>query len=100
MIFSKADIPADIDTYEKLAVWLGTLMETACGSRESVEVEGARPEKIAQCPIYVDANNQLKVTVRLCVPMDRNLYSDRTQKFWQFAQPMANTDVPASFKVA
>lgn len=100
MIFTKADIPADIDTYEKLSVWLGTLMEVSCGTREVVEVEGARPERIAQCPIYVDVNNQLRVTIRLSVPMDRNVYSDRTKKFWQFATPTVNTDVPASFKVA
>jgi hypothetical protein len=100
MIFTKADIPDDINTYEKLAVWLGTLMEVTCGTREVVEVEGGRPEKIAQCPIYVDVNSQLRVTVRLSVAMDRALYSDRTKKFWQFATPIVNTDVPASFKVA
>jgi hypothetical protein len=100
MIFTKADIPADIDTYEKLAVWLGTLMEQVCGTREAIEVEGARSEKVAQCPIFVTPSNELRVTVRLSVPMDRAVYSDRTKKFWQFALPVADTNVPASFKVA
>jgi hypothetical protein len=100
MIFAKADIPSDIDTYEKLAVWLGTLMEQACGTREAIEVEGARPERIAQCPIFVDSTNTLRVAIRLSVTMDRAVYSDRTKKFWQFATPVVNTDVPSSFKVA
>jgi hypothetical protein len=98
MIFTKADIPADIDTYEKLAVWLGTLMEQVCGTRESIEVEGARPERVAQAPLFVDPNNQLRLTVRLAVYMDRAVYSDRTKKFWQFAQPVIDSTVPASFK--
>ncbi len=100
MIFTKADIPSDIDTYEKLTVWLGTLLEQVCGTREAIEVEGARPERIAQAPIFVDVSNQLRVTIRLSIPMDRAVYSDRTKKFWQFATPVVSTDVPASFKVA
>lgn len=99
MIFSKADIPANINTYEKLAVWLGTLMELSCGTREVIEVEGTQPSKVAQCPIFVDPANQLRVTVRLSIPMDRNVYSDRTKKFWEFATSLTETTVPASFKV-
>lgn len=100
MIFAKADIPSDIDTYEKLAVWLGTLLEQECGTREAVEVEGARPERVAQAPIFVDVSNQLRIAIRLSIPMDRSVYSDRTKKFWQFAQPLVSTDVPASFKAS
>lgn len=100
MNFTKTDIPSDIDTYEKLAVWLGTMFEQVCGTREILEVEGARPERIAQAPIFVDANNNLRIAVRLSVPLDRSVYSDRSKKFWQFAGTMASTDVPASFKVS
>lgn len=100
MIFTKADIPSDIDTYEKLAVWLGTLLEQTCGTREAIEVEGARPERIAQAPIFVDVTNQLRVAIRLSIPMDRAVYSDRTKKFWQFASPIVDTAVPASFKAS
>lgn len=100
MIFAKADIPADIDTYEKLAVWLGTMLEQACGTREAIEVEGARPERIAQAPVFVDVTNQLRIAIRLSIPMDRSVYSDRTKKFWQFATSVVFTDVPASFKAS
>lgn len=100
MIFAKADIPADIDTYEKLAVWLGTMLEQSCGIREVLEIEGARPERIAQAPIFSDASNILRIAVRLSIPIDRSVYSDRTKKFWQFAGVMVSTDIPASFKVS
>ena len=100
MIFAKADIPADIDTYEKLAVWLGTMFEQACGTREVLEIEGARPERIAQAPIFADANNILRIAVRISIPVDRNVYSDRSKKFWQFAGIVVSTDVPASFKAS
>jgi hypothetical protein len=100
MIFTPTDIPSDINTYEKLAVWIGTIFEQTAGTREVLEVEGARPERIAQAPIFVDANNNLRVAVRLSIPLDRAVYSDRTKKFWQFAGVMVSTDVPASFKTA
>lgn len=100
MIFAPSDIPADINTYEKLALWVGTIFEQTSGTREVLEVEGARPERIAQAPIFVDANNNLRVAVRLSIPLDRAVYSDRTKKFWQFAGEIVSTDVPASFKVA
>ncbi len=100
MLFAKTDIPDDINTYEKLAVWLGTAMEQSCGAREVIEVEGARPERVAQAPIFVDTSNNLRVAIRLSIPMDRAVYSDRTKKFWQFAQPITETTVAASFKAA
>jgi hypothetical protein len=98
MIFAPSDIPSDINTYEKLAVWIGTILEQSAGTREVLEVEGARPERVAQAPVFADGNNNLRVAVRLSIPMDRALYSDRTKKFWQFAGVVVSTDVPESFK--
>ena len=98
MLFNSADIPAGIDTYEKLALWVGTIFEQTAGTREVLEIEGARPERIAQAPIFVDANNNLRVAVRLSIPLDRAVYSDRTKKFWTFAGTMVSTEVPISFK--
>lgn len=100
MLFLPSHIPTDIDTYEKLAVWLGVAFEQAAGTREVLEVEGARPEKVAQAPIFVDANNVLRVAVRISIPIDRAVYSDRTKKFWQFAGVIVNTEIPISFTVA
>lgn len=100
MVFLPAHIPTDINTYEKLAVWIGVVFEQTCGTREVLEVEGARPEKIAQAPIFVDANNNLRVALRISIPIDRDVYSDRTKKFWQFANVVVDTTVPTSFTVA
>lgn len=100
MQFLPAHIPTGIDTYEKLALWVGVVLEQACGTRECIEIEGARPEKIAQAPMFTDANNNLRASVRLSVPIDRAVYSDRTKKYWCFAETMVDTTVPVSFTTA
>lgn len=97
MQFVPANIPAGIDTFEKLVLWAGLVLQQSCGTRECIEIEGARPEKIAQCPQFTDANDILRVSVRLSIPMDRSVYSDRTKKYWCFANTMVDAVVPVSY---
>lgn len=97
MIFSSANIPAGIDSFEKLALWAGLVLQQGCGTRECVEIEGARPERVAQCPQFIDANNVLRVSVRLSIPVSRDVYSDKTKKYWCFADPLVDATVPVAY---
>lgn len=97
--FSTADIPASIDTVEKLAVWVGEVLsninfQTSIHEVPSVE----QPVAVSQKFVY-DANGVKKwrYVSRVSIELSSDHQFGAT-KLWTHAQALSSTAIPTSFK--
>jgi hypothetical protein len=90
-------IPSSVNTLEKAAVWLGSLLRVVDGAKSAVEVEGLLPERASQMPIIEAADGKLYAVVRLRVELDPAFLSVNTAKLWTFARPTTEGTIPATF---
>lgn len=98
--FNRAnDLPTNIDTLEKQALWLGVTMRATYGTRSVVEVEGLLPERQAQLAFIEAPGGEVYATIRLTVKLDPLFVADKTKKLWEFAQEGTTSAIPAPYKV-
>jgi hypothetical protein len=83
-----ADIPSNINTYERLAVWAVQCLQSSANGEEVNVVAGSSSVPIAQCQVAVTADNADRFVLTAYVPLDRDALNSATQKTW-----MATTDV-------
>lgn len=94
--FAKADLPASVDTVEKLAIWaLSGLMQLYV---EQTAVEGAgTAERVIQFGTYFIPNtNKTRIIARLTVELE-NDYLTSGKKVWNTVQPLGTETLPATF---
>ncbi|BCL34247.1 glucose-6-phosphate dehydrogenase [Nostoc sp. MS1] len=91
------DIPSNINTLEKLAVWCGLALANINPSLTSVEGVGYT-ERCAQAGVfYIQADNKYRALIRNSVQMSPD-YLAGGAKLWTYAQELSNTALPATFK--
>lgn len=90
-------IPADINTLEKLHLWSTLALRAANGPKTATEGEGYIPERVAQAPIIETPNDGIRVVARVSVQLDPAAFSDKTKKLWQFANELTIGTMPISF---
>lgn len=91
------DIPSQIDTLEKLAVWVGLSLQHINGTAEVVEGQGYS-ERAAQFGVfYVGEAGVFRALIRESIEMSKD-WQTGSQKPWQYAQPLSNSPIPAGFK--
>lgn len=94
---TKADIPSDIDTVEKLAAWCGFILSSLNPSTTAVEGVGIS-ERVAQSNIfYIGADNKDRLLIRLSLQYDPE-YRAGGLKPWQYAMEISSTALPTNFK--
>lgn len=91
------DIPAGINSLEKLAVWMGSLMHRINPTKEVREVPYADPERSAQFYFLKDDDGVNRVVIRMSIAINAD-YAASATKFWNHALDLSNTDIPAAFK--
>lgn len=91
------DIPTGINSLEKLAVWLGALMQRINPTKEAREVPYADPERCAQYYFLKDDDGVSRVVIRISIPINGD-FAASTSKFWNHGMDLSNTDIPAAFK--
>lgn len=91
------DVPSQINTLEKLAVWAITTLNACNPSLEVVEGQGY-VERAAQAGIfYVKADSKHRFLGRASVQMSSE-YLAGGSKTWNYAQELSNTPIPAAYK--
>ncbi|MBA3920327.1 MAG: glucose-6-phosphate dehydrogenase [Nostocaceae cyanobacterium] len=89
-------IPSNINTLEKLAVWCGLALANINPNLTAIEGVGYT-ERVSQAGIfYVQADNKHRALIRHSIEMSAD-YLAGGQKTWTFAQEHSNTQVPAIF---
>lgn len=93
------DIPSNIDTLEKLAVWCGLTLANINASL--VAVEGpSYTERVSQAGVfYVQADNKHRALVRHSIQMSPD-YLAAGNNLWTYAIELSDTALPTIFKTA
>lgn len=97
--FQTTDIPASVNTVEKLAVWAQTVLNHLYPQVTAVEASGLA-ERVAQAsPFEVTAvePSQWRYISRTSIPLDRN-WQRGSSKIWANAQDLGSASIPTEFK--
>jgi hypothetical protein len=84
------DIPSNINTYERLAVWAVQCLQSSANGEEVNVVAGSSSVPIAQCQVAVTADNTDRFVLTAYVPLDRDALNSATQKTWMAATDVSN----------
>ena len=84
-----ADIPSNINTFERLAVWALQCLQSSANGEEVNVVAGASSAPIAQCQVAVTADNQDRFILTAYLPMDRDALNSGTEKTWMAAKDVS-----------
>ena len=94
------DIPASINTVERLLAWASLTthdLNRGLFYKETDDVEGSVP--IATAGVVEAADGSDRLIIRVAIPLDTAWRADRSQKLWMFAQEIRDVEIPAAFKV-
>jgi hypothetical protein len=93
------DIPSNIDTLEKLAVWVGSSLAAINPTKTAIEAAGYN-QRVAQHGVfYVESDDKYRALIRLSIPVTNEHLSGATNP-WTYAGILSTDDIPAAFKVA
>lgn len=80
-----ADIPSNINTYERLAVWAVQSLQSLANGAEVNVVAGAESVPLAQCQVAVTADNADRFILTAYLPCNRNDLNSASEKTWMAA---------------
>ncbi|MEM9922510.1 MAG: glucose-6-phosphate dehydrogenase [Cyanobacteria bacterium P01_D01_bin.50] len=94
--FNKNDIPAAIDTLEKLGIWVGLALAKINPSQTAVEGSGGE-SKVAEFGIFnVAQTGKTRVITRQSYEIEDDFAYDG-KKLWEQAKDFSSNSLPAGF---
>jgi len=91
------DIPSNINTVEKLALWCCLVLQKNNPTKAVVEIANGTPEKCAQVALIRADDDSIRSVLRLSLEIASD-YAEVTTKFWESALELSNVDIPAAYK--
>ena len=91
-----AQIPASINTLEKLQAWCALAIQRCNPTKTIVEQSNTDPINVASVTIFRAYDQTLRMLCRVNVPIDSN-YAESLDPMWSSALEISNTDIPASY---
>ncbi|NEQ20651.1 MAG: glucose-6-phosphate dehydrogenase [Microcoleus sp. SIO2G3] len=97
--FVRTDLPASIDTVEKLAVWACAVLQELHPSTSVVEATGIAERVATAAPFYITASQPeaWRFIGRVSLEMPLN-WQSTSGKLWTDVVPLSNLAIPADFK--
>jgi hypothetical protein len=97
--FATSDLPTSINTVEKLAVWVGNVLNNVALQTTVQEVSGiSQPVAVSQIFTYNDAGTlKWRYVARISVEISPN-HQSGAAKIWTHAQNLSATAIPTDFK--
>lgn len=95
--FTPTDIPSNVDTLEKLQVWLGYGLARCNPTAKMLESPQDDPVRICEVVTIRDDAGIYRAVVRVAVPMADN-YAESTAKIWESALKIDDVALPSAFK--
>jgi hypothetical protein len=97
MIFTKEQLPSDIDTVEQVFVWASLLLDNQAGTIDVKEDDAAIPSPAVQVAIIRMADDTKRIIGRCALQLNPNYAQDNSVKLWKHVLPIVNTTTPVSF---
>lgn len=97
--FAPTDIPSEINTVEKLEVWVGTLLANLNPDQTSVEATGSLTRTASSAPFYITSSDPAKWRniSRCSIPLSKDWQGGGNQ-IWNYAEELSVAAIPVSFK--
>jgi hypothetical protein len=92
-----SEIPSNINTLEKLHAWSALGLATCNPTKQILETENTT-EFTCRYFVALAYEGSTRLVDRVSIPIDPLYLSDKSKKFWEFAQEISNTALPATFK--
>ena len=92
-----SQIPANIDTVEKLATWCGLLLHFGFPTQLQKEAENYT-DYVAQASAFTSGDGSDRLVLRLNLKLHDNFMTG-TQPLWQKVHEFGEMDIPAGFLV-
>jgi hypothetical protein len=103
MLFNKNQIPNTIDTYEKLAVWLGSILRASMPSQALQEREPNQSTSDSGIQRHFEtigpvtaANGEIVFICRQTIPVQNDWSAPAYTAIWDAAKPVANVNPVAN----
>lgn len=94
--FSKDNLPASVDTLEKLSAWVGAAFHQINKTATANEGAGAA-QKVAQFGIFnVDSNNTSRLILRHSLELDEKFAID-SKPIWENVKETSFDAIPSAF---
>lgn len=84
-----ANIPSNINSYERLAVWAIQCCQSIANGQEANVQSGAESVPTAQCQVAVTADNVDRFILTAYIPVDRDALNSGTEKTWMAAKDIS-----------
>lgn len=96
-VLALSSIPSDINTYERLAVWVLQCLQNT-SNNEDVIVTTLQPAvPIAQCQAVVTADGRNRFILSAYIPYDQAAINDPDAKTWMAAGDIATATPHVNF---
>jgi hypothetical protein len=92
------DIPSQINTLERLAMWSCMALRRVNPTLAVIEVSNQTAEKVAQTAIVQADDGKIRFVGRLSIEVASDYGEDSTSKLWTKALEFSNTQLPAAYK--
>ncbi len=98
IIDTSTDIPPQINTLERLAMWSIMALRRVNPTLAITEVADSSPEKVAQTALAQTDDGKIRFVGRVSLEMDPTYAEDNDTKLWTKALELSNTQLPDAFK--
>jgi hypothetical protein len=97
-IVLSTDIPSQINTLERLAMWSIMALRRTNPSLKVIEVADQTAEKVAQTAIVQADDGKIRFIGRVSIEINADYAEDNSAKLWTKALEFSNTVLPTAYK--
>lgn len=97
--FNTNDIPPNVDTLEKLAVWLGLALASINPQTTAIEAPNYTARVCQVGTFLIESDNKYRSIIRLSIPLSASHLAGANNA-WTYAEEISQTALDNAFKVA
>lgn len=98
LINLSTDIPEDINTLERLAMWACMALRRTNPTLSIIEIANQPAEKAVQTALVQADDNTIRFIGRVSLELPADYAEDNSTKLWTKAKELSNTALPEAYK--
>lgn len=98
LINPATDIPSQINTLERLAMWSLMALRRVNPTLSIIEIANVPAEKAAQTALVQADDNTIRFIGRVSLEIPNDYADNSTEKLWTKAKELSNTALPEAYK--
>ena len=98
LIDPATDIPSQINTLERLAMWSCMALRRVNPTLSVIEIANVPSERVAQTAIVQADDNTIRFIGRVSLEIPADYADDNSTKLWTKANELSNTALPEAYK--